>query len=295
MFEEYLKECKLCPRECKVNRLENKIGRCKALVNPKVALASLHYYEEPCISGKSGSGTVFFSGCNLSCKFCQNYEISQLGKGIEISIEELSNKLLDLQKQGANNINLVTGFAYVPQIIDALELAKKKGLNIPIVYNSSGYESVETIKLLNGYVDVYLPDLKYGFTELATRLSDCADYFDKAKIAIKEMVNQVGSPKFDENGMIKKGVIIRHLVLPNHIQNSKKILKWIKENLPKNIYISIMAQYFPTYKAELFEDINKKLKEDELNKIIDYIDDIGIENGYIQNIEDDEKKYVPNF
>lgn len=295
MFENYLRECRLCPRECKVNRLDGKFGRCKALVNPKIALASLHYYEEPCISGKNGSGTVFFSGCNLSCKFCQNFEISQLGKGTEISIEELSDKFLELQNKGANNINLVTGFAFVPQIIEALKISKKQGLNIPILYNSSGYESIETLKMLDEYIDVYLPDLKYGYTELSTRLSECNDYFDKAKIAIREMVKQVGTPIFDENGIIKKGVIVRHLILPNHIQNSKKILKWIKENLPKNIYVSIMAQYFPTYKANLFEDINRKLTDDELSKIEDYIDKVEIENGYIQNIEENEFKYVPEF
>lgn len=294
-MEEYLEECKLCPRECKVNRLIGKIGRCRAGVNPKMALADLHFFEEPCISGKSGSGTVFFSGCNLGCKFCQNYEISQLGKGKEISIEELANEFLNLQKRGANNINLVTGFAFVPQIIEALKIAKKNGLTIPIVYNTSGYESVETLKLLDGYVDVYLPDLKYGFNELSEKLSDCKNYFDIATQAIKEMVRQVGTPEFDENGMIKKGVIVRHLILPNHIQNSKKVLRWISKNLPKKIYVSVMAQYFPTYKANELEDINRKLKKDELEEIESYMTELNLENGYIQNIEENEEKYVPNF
>lgn len=264
-------------------------------IAPKIALASLHFYEEPCISGKNGSGAVFFSGCNLSCKFCQNYEISQLGKGEENSVEELAGKFLELQGMGANNINLVTGFAYVPQIIQALEIARSRGLNIPVVYNSSGYESVDTIKILEGYVDIYLPDLKYGFSELSNKLSDCSDYFEVAKGAIKEMVRQVGCPKFDENGLIKSGVIIRHLVLPNHVQNSKKVLNWIRKNLPKDIYVSVMAQYFPTYKASEFDDINRKLEIKELEEISNFVDEIGLVNGYIQNIEENESKYVPKF
>ncbi len=295
MIEEYLKECKLCPRECKVNRIDGKIGRCKSAVNPKVALVTLHYYEEPCISGKNGSGTVFFSGCNLSCKFCQNYEISQLGKGQKITIEELAMKFLELQEKGANNINLVTGFSFVPQIIEALKIAKREGLKLPIVYNTSGYESIETLKLLDGYIDVYLPDLKYYYQELSKNLSDCENYFEIASMAIKEMINQVGAPKFDENGIIKKGVIIRHLVLPNHIQNSKKVLKWLKENISKEIYISIMAQYFPTYKSKEYEDINRKLTEKEFESIENYIYKIGLENGYIQYVEENEEQYVPDF
>ena len=294
-MKKYLEECKLCPRECKVNRIDGKIGRCRAGVNPKIALADLHFFEEPCISGKSGSGTVFFSGCNLGCKFCQNYEISQLGKGKEISIEELATEFLNLQKRGANNINLVTGFAFVPQIIEALKIAKSNGLVIPIVYNTSGYESLETLKLLEGYIDVYLPDLKYGFNELSENLSDCKNYFDIATSAIKEMVRQVGTPEFDENGIIKKGVIVRHLILPNHIQNSKKVLRWISKNLPKKIFVSVMAQYFPTYKANEFEDINRKLNKDELEQIENYMVELNLENGYIQNIEENEEKYVPNF
>lgn len=258
-------------------------------------MSSLHFYEEPCISGEKGSGTVFFSGCNLGCRFCQNYEISQLGKGKEISVEGLANTFLELQNIGANNINLVTGFSFVPQIIDALKISKKAGLNIPIIYNTSGYEKLDTLKMLEGYIDVYLPDLKYGYTELATRLSDCSDYFEIAKNAIKEMINQVGSPKFDKNGLIKKGVIVRHLILPNHIQNSKKILKWISRNLPKDIYVSVMAQYFPTYKAKYYDDINRKLDINELKIIEEFICEIGLVNGYIQNIEENETKYVPNF
>lgn len=295
MIEQLLNECKLCPRNCKINRVTGQIGRCKAGMNVKVALARLHYYEEPCISGKNGSGTVFFSGCNLSCKFCQNYEISCLGKGEEKTIDELAEIFIDLQNQNANNINLVTGFMYVPQIIEAIKIARKKGLKIPIVYNSSGYESLETLKLLDGYIDIYLPDMKYYYKELAKDLSDCENYFEIAQIALKEMERQVGENVLDENGIMKKGMIVRHLILPNHIRNSKMILKWLKQNLSDKIFISVMAQYFPSNKAMETDDINRKLTQEELDIIIEYIDEIGLENGYIQELEDDETKYVPNF
>lgn len=188
---EILEECTLCPRECKVNRLEGQLGRCRAGKNVKIALSSLHYYEEPCISGKNGSGTVFFTGCNLSCKFCQNYKVSQEFSGEEISVRNLANEFLKLQKEKAHNINLVTGFAYVPMIIEALYIAKNEGLDIPIVYNTSGYESLDTLKKLEGYVDVYLPDLKYAYDELSKNLSNVDNYFEIAKTAIKEMKRQV--------------------------------------------------------------------------------------------------------
>jgi len=222
-MEKYLEECKLCPRNCKVNRIKCEKGFCRAGSKIKVALINLHQFEEPCISGKTGSGTVFFSGCNLKCKYCQNYKISQEDLGREITVEELANEFIMLQEKGANNINLVTGFAYVPQIIESIKIAKKNGLDIPVVYNTSGYESLETLKMLEGYVDVYLPDLKYYYNDLSKDLSFCKDYFEKASEAIKEMIRQVGSPVFDENNLIKKGVIIRHLVLPNHIQNSYQL------------------------------------------------------------------------
>lgn len=188
---EILEKCTLCPRECKVNRLEGQLGRCRAGKDVKIALSSLHYYEEPCISGKNGSGTVFFTGCNLSCKFCQNYKVSQEFSGEEISVEDLANEFLKLQEKKAHNINLVTGFAYAPMIIEALDIAKNKGLDIPIVYNTSGYESVDTLKMLEGYIDIYLPDLKYSYNELSKNLSNVDNYFEIAKTAIKEMKRQV--------------------------------------------------------------------------------------------------------
>lgn len=292
---EKLKECKLCPFECKVNRVEGKKGRCNCDNKLLIALASLHYYEEPCISGENGSGTVFFTNCNLKCKYCQNYEISQLQKGKEITIQQLAEIFLKQQQRGANNINLVTPTSYVYQIIEALDIAKKKGLTIPIVYNTNGYEKKETIALLKGYVDVYLPDLKYYNNELAKKYSGVENYFEIAKEAIKEMYAQVGSPIFDEKSVIRKGVIIRHLVLPNHILNTKNILKWVKENMPSDTYISVMAQYFPTYKAKDDNLINRKLTKKEYKQVEQYLYSLNIENGYMQELGEHEEEYVPDF
>lgn len=290
-----LSSCTLCPHMCKVNRNNGKIGRCKSTSNVKIALASLHHFEEPCISGKNGSGTVFFSNCNLKCVYCQNYEISQEGIGYEISIQELSNIFLKQQENGAENINLVTPTMYVPQIIEAIKIAKKNGLKLPIIYNSNGYENIETIKLLAGYIDVYLPDLKYFDNNLAKKYSGINSYFEYATKAIQEMYFQVGLPKFDENGLIKKGIIIRHLVLPNHIDNSKKVLSWLKENMPKDVYISLMAQYFPTYKAKDIKDLNRKLTKEEFEEIKNHLDTLNIHNGYFQELGEHEEEYVPNF
>lgn len=294
MKKDILCECTLCPHNCRVNRLENKLGRCRAGKNVKVALANLHYFEEPCISGKNGSGTVFFTGCNMNCKFCQNYKVSQEHLGDEISIENLADKFLELQNQKANNINLVTAVMYIPQIIESIKIAKSKGLKLPIIYNTSGYEKRETIEILKGYIDVYLPDLKYYYNDCAKKLSGVENYFEYATESIKEMYNQVGAPKFDENGIIKSGVIIRHLVLPNHIQNSKMVLKWIKENMPEDTVVSVMAQYFPTYKAIGTKDINRKLTQEEYNEIEQYVFDLNL-NGYIQDLEENEEQYVPQF
>ena len=292
---EKLEKCNLCPHNCKVNRLEGKIGRCRAGKNIKIALASLHKFEEPCISGKNGSGTIFFSECNLKCKFCQNYEISNLGKGKEITIEELADIFLSLQEKGVNNINLVTPTMYVYHIIEALDIAKGKGLNIPIIYNTNGYENLETIKILNGYIDVYLPDFKYYNNDLAKKYSGIDNYFEIASKAIREMYNQVGKAVFNENGIIQKGVIIRHLCLPNYIQNTKNVLKWIKENLEDDIYVSIMAQYFPTYLAKKDKYINRKLNKKEYKEIENYIYLLDLKNGYIQELGEHEEEYVPDF
>ncbi len=292
---ELLKKCNLCPHKCDINRTEGKIGRCKATNNIKVALYSVHNFEEPCISGKRGSGTIFFSNCNLNCIYCQNYEISQLGKGKEISIKELSEIFIEQQKRNVENINLVTPTSYVPQIIEAIKVAREKGLNIPIVYNTNGYENVETIKMLDGYVDVYLPDLKYYYNDIAKKYSKIDNYFETATRAIKEMEKQVGKCIIDKNGIMKKGIIVRHLVLPNHIENSKKILKWIKENMKRTTYVSIMAQYFPTYKAKESLELNRKLTEQEWKEIEEYIEELEIENGFIQELGEHEEEYVPKW
>ena len=288
-------ECTLCPHKCKIDRNLN-IGRCKAGNKIEIGGVSLHKFEEPCISGKNGSGTVFFSKCNLNCVFCQNYEISNLGNGRKIEIEELSKILLKQQENGAENINLVSPTIYADKIIDAIKIAKQKGLKIPIIYNTNGYENIETLKKLEGYIDVYLPDLKYYDEKLALKYSNIKNYFNTATEAIKEMYRQVGYPIFNENGMITKGVIIRHLVLPNNIENSKKVLKWIYDNLDRRIYVSVMTQYFPTYKAKEFKEINRKLSKTEYNEIENYIYELGIENGYMQDFsEENEEQYVPKW
>lgn len=290
-----LNKCKLCPIKCEINRNSGEIGRCKAGAKIKLGLYSLHFDEEPCISGKSGSGTVFFSNCNLKCKFCQNYKISCEGKGKEITIQELAQIFLNQQEKGANNINLVTGTPYVIHILEAIKLAKSKGLKIPILYNTSGYETIETLRKLEGYIDIYLPDFKYYDNSLANRLSGINNYKEITTKAILEMYKQVGENKYDKNGILKKGIIIRHLVLPNNIENSKNVLKWIKENLPQNITISLMAQYFPTYKAKKEKEVNRKLTKEEFEEIENYLYELNLENGYIQDLEENEEKYVPNF
>ena len=238
---------------------------------------------------------MFFSNCNLNCIYCQNYEISQQGKGREVSIRQLAQIFLKQQEKQANNINLVTPTAYAKQIKEALTIAKKKGLSIPVIYNTNGYENVETLKELEGLVDIYLPDLKYYSNELSKKYSKVDQYFEVATKAIQEMDRQVGKPIFDENGMIQKGVIIRHLVLPNHLQNTKHILKWIKENMPEGTYVSVMAQYFPTYRANQEESINRKLTKKEYQEIENYLYTLNLENGYMQELGEHEEEYVPNF
>ena len=289
-----LDKCMICPHNCEINRNDGQVGRCKSKNTIKIGLYSIHDFEEPCISGKKGSGTVFFSNCNMNCVFCQNYEISQQGKGKEITIEELADIFLEQQKRDVENINLVTPTSYVPQIIEAIKIAKSKGLNIPIVYNTNGYEKIETLKMLEGYVDIYLPDLKYSDNKLAKELSKVDNYFKIATSAIKEMKRQIGKTVFNENGVMQKGVIIRHLILPNNILNSRKVLRWINENMP-DVYVSVMAQYFPTYKAREIESINRKLTKEEYEKIEDYLYRLNLENGYIQELGEHEEEYVPKW
>ena len=292
-----LEKCELCPHRCKIDRTSGQIGRCKSKDTVKIAKASLHKFEEPCISGENGSGTVFFSNCTMNCVFCQNYEISQEGKGEEKTVEELVEIFLEQQKRNAENINLVTPTSYVPQIIEAIKIAKKEGLNIPIIYNTNGYENIETIKALDGYIDVYMPDLKYAENDLAKKYSKVDNYFEIATNAIQEMYKQVGDVEFDERGIMKKGVIIRHLILPGNLSNTKKVLNWIDKNIPKEVYISIMAQFFPTYKAKEFEGINRRLNQKEYDEIEDYLYTLDIQNGYMQDLDEecDESIFVPEW
>jgi len=230
----------------------------------------------------------------LNCVFCQNYEISQEGKGREITINRLAEIFLEQQEKDVENINLVTPTSYVPQIIEAIKLARKQGLKLPIVYNTNGYEKVETLKMLEGYIDIYLPDLKYSDNKLAKRLSKVDNYFEITTEALKEMYRQTGKAIFDDRGIMKKGMIIRHLVLPNHILNSRRVLKWINDNM-NDVYVSIMAQYFPTYKAKEIEDINRKLKKEEYEQIENYLYRLNLENGYIQELGEHEEEYVPKW
>ena len=290
-----LDKCMICPRNCKVNRLNGQKGYCRSSDKMKIALASVHKFEEPCISGTEGSGTIFFSNCNLKCIYCQNHDISQENVGKEVSVERLAQIMLEQQNRNVNNINLVTPTMYVYQIIDSIKIAKENGLKIPIIYNSNGYENIDTIKMLNGYIDVYLPDLKYYLDEVAIKYSEAPNYFNIATKAIKEMYNQVGTVKFDERGIIQKGVIIRHLILPNHIKNTKNILKWIKDNFDDKVFVSIMAQYFPTYKAKDDDLINRKLSIREYREIENYIYSLELKNGYMQELGKHEEEYVPKF
>jgi putative pyruvate formate lyase activating enzyme len=287
--------CKICPRNCGVDRTKGIKGYCRETDKIIVARASLHMWEEPCISGTNGSGTVFFSGCSLGCVYCQNYNISKGMSGKEITIERLAEIFLELQSKGAHNINLVTPTHFVPQIIDALIMGKGKGLRIPIVYNTSGYEKVETIKTLDGHVSIYLPDLKYMDKEIAKKYSNCADYFEHASKAITEMLNQTGEIEFDEDGIAVKGVIVRHMTLPGCMEDSKNIIKYLHETFGDKIYISIMNQYTPLPHVSKYPEINRRITDDEYEELIDYAVGIGVENGFIQEGETALESFIPDF
>lgn len=286
--------CELCPRKCHINRNINK-GICSNTSTLKVARSALHYFEEPSISGTNGSGTIFFSGCNLKCCYCQNKEISNDNFGINISVERLSELMLELQKKKANNINLVTPTHFVPSIIEAIKLARKKGLSIPIVYNTSGYESVATIKLLAGYVDIYLTDFKYFDNKLGEDLSKVKNYFEIASLALEEMYKQVGKNKFASNGMMTKGIIVRCLVLPTKGTDTKKIISYLYKKYQDNIYLSIMNQYTPVNHSDTFTFLNDKVSDKEYDDIINYALDLGIKNAYIQEGETQDESFIPPF
>ena len=287
--------CNLCPRECNADRGLGKIGFCKVPNHIKVARAALHFWEEPCISGEEGSGTVFFSGCNLRCVYCQNREIAEGVYGKEITVDRLAAIFLELQEKGANNINLVTPSHYVPEIIKALDLAKKQGLSIPVVYNSSAYEKVDTLRKLEGYVEIYLPDFKYMDETLSRRYSNAPDYSNIAKKAIAEMFRQVGKPEFNEKGLLQKGMVVRHLVLPQCMTDSKKIIEYLYTNYGDDIYISIMNQYTPLPGLEGYPEINRKLTEEEYEEVVDFAVELGLENGFIQEGDVADESFIPKF
>ena len=290
-----MEACCLCPRECGVNRLEGKKGFCGVDAKVMVARAALHMWEEPCISGKEGSGAVFFSGCSLGCGFCQNRQISGGQSGKQITIEHLVEIFLNLQEQKANNINLVTAGQFLPQVAEALKRAKAQGLHIPVVYNSSGYEKAEILKILDGLVDIYLPDFKYMDPELAGKYSHAKDYPQVAKLALEEMVRQVGMPEFDSRGMMKRGVIVRHLLLPGHVKNSKNVLKYLYETYGDKIYISMMSQYTPMPTMKDDPQLSRKVTDREYQRLIDYAISLGLNNGFIQEGETAKDSFIPEF
>ena len=287
--------CTLCPRECHVDRSSEKKGFCGMDGTIYLARAALHMWEEPCISGTKGSGAVFFSGCGLRCCFCQNHDIAIGSRGLAVSVERLGEIFLELKEKGAANINLVTGAHYVPQIIEALKLARMQGMDLPVVYNSSGYEKLETLKLLEGYVDIYLPDLKYMEPDLAQKFSHAPDYVERAKAAIKEMVRQSGSCQFGEDRYIRRGTIVRHLILPGHTKNSRKVLRYLHETYGEDIYISIMNQYTPVREFGEFKELNRKVTKREYEKVLDAAVEMGIQNGFIQEGETASESFIPEF
>lgn len=295
MIQKIYEKCTLCPRNCGVNRLRGQKGYCRANGEMLIARAALHMWEEPCISGKEGSGAVFFSGCSMGCIFCQNAEISGGRTGKVVSVEHLAEIFLSLQEQQANNINLVTAGHYVPQVREALILAKEKGLEIPIVYNSSGYEKKETLQLLEGLVDVYLPDFKYMNEELAKEYSNASDYPEVAKQAIAEMVRQVGEATFDERGMMQKGVIVRHLMLPGELLDSKRIIRYLHETYGERIFISMMSQYTPMPRVAEHPKLGKKIRKKSYDTLLNFAVSLGVENGFFQEGETAKESFIPAF
>ena len=290
--------CTLCPRMCGVNRAAGEKGYCGMDATIRAARAALHMWEEPCISGKEGSGTVFFTGCTLRCVFCQNHEIAGSKVGKVISEERLAEIFLELQGKGANNINLVTPGHFVPQIVKALDQARKEGLTLPVVYNTSSYETVDTIKMLEGYVDIYLPDFKYMSPVLSKKYSHAPDYAEVAKAAIAEMVRQTGKAVFvngDEDNLILSGTIVRHLTLPGCMADSMQILKYLHETYGDMIYISIMNQFTPLSNLEKYPELNRRITDEEYETLVDYAIEIGIENGFIQEGDTAEESFIPAF
>ena len=291
-----MSNCTLCPRDCRADRENGRRGFCGVTGKTiKCARAALHMWEEPCISGDAGSGAVFFSGCPLRCVYCQNRDIAGAERGIDITEERLAEIFLELQAKGAANINLVTPTHYTPQIIRAVEKARQNGLSLPIVYNCSGYEKVSTLKLLEGVVDIYLTDFKYMDREAAAIYSHAPDYPEVAKAALQEMVRQIGEPVFDEAGMMKKGVIVRHLLLPNHLKNAKGVVQYVYETYGDTVYLSLMNQYTPLPGLEQWPEINRRVTKREYGRLLDYTLSLGVENAFIQEGETAKESFIPAF
>lgn len=289
-----MNRCMECPRKCLVDR-SRVTGYCGVLDKIKIARASLHMWEEPCISTSCGSGTIFFSGCNLRCVYCQNYNISHNGFGMEIDVDRLVEIFFELKEKGASNINLVTPSHYVSLIREAIVKARSMGFDLPFIYNSSGYDSIDALEKLKGLIDVYLPDFKYIDDNVAYKYSNCKDYVSTVIEAIDYMYNDVGRVVFDEYGAIKKGVIVRVLVLPNYVDDSKKIIKYLYSKYKDNIYISIMNQYTPMGNLDKYSEINRKLTISEYNEVVDYAVSIGVSNAYIQEEGTCDESFIPCF
>lgn len=286
--QEHLRACDLCPRSCGVNRLEGELGYCRAGAQTEVAAWNVHPWEEPPISGTHGSGTIFFSHCTARCSFCQNYPISQLGVGQEAPTARLAEMMLELQNKRCHNINLVTPTHYVPQIIAAVEIAAAQGLHIPLVYNTSGYDSLSTLALLDGVVDIYLPDAKYADEDVAQRLSGYRDYVRHDRAALQEMLRQVGEAlELDDDGLATRGMIIRHLVLPENLSQTPEVLRWLAEHLSPQVHVSLMSQYFPAHRAVGDPQLGRKLSAEEYEQALSAFDDSGLENGWRQECETD--------
>ena len=288
-------KCALCPRKCGAKRLLGKTGFCGGGKEAKVARAALHFWEEPCISGEEGSGTVFFSGCTMRCVFCQNKEISRGEAGKNVSVERLSKIFLELQEKGANNINLVTPMHFAPQITSALDIARKNGLSLPIVWNTGGWELPESVEAVRDYADIWLSDFKYFDNSLAEKFSDAKNYFEIASKSLEKMVEQTGEAVFDDEGMMKKGVIVRHLVLPGHTDDSKKILRWLWEKFGEKIWISIMNQYTPLCSDERYPELFRSVTDEEYDEVIDFALSLGIENAFVQEGGAVGESFIPPF
>lgn len=289
-----LQACSICPRRCGVNRVAGEEGYCGRTAELRVARSALHMWEEPPISGTRGSGAIFFSGCNLRCVFCQNAPISQKNVGASVSIQELSVMMLDLQSQGAHNINLVSATQFTPQVAEAIERARRDGLTLPVIWNSNAYELPDTLALLDGLVDAYLPDLKYAGDGPAVSYSDAPGYFEHATRAIEEMFRQVGAPRF-EKGLLTGGLVIRHLLLPGQLEDTKQVLDWIAASLPRTVYVSIMSQYTPMHRAGDFPALNRRITEKHAARVLDYFEALGLTNGFSQDLESADAGYVPPF